>query len=211
MENKYLAPADESSGHTDHGGLADDYLLRAVKMGGKQASPAVSALFDRYELQLLRFFRAHGLTIQDAEDLLQITFLKIIEKAQALKEVSNGRAWLWQVARNTLLDTLRKRKFLSRRQELFDEDEIEQISRSQTPQDEFRSRDAEECVTAGLLAFRADYPDRWYVITEQLDGKDTSAISHVIGRSPEAAAVYISQSKKKLVPYIEHCRSLLNQ
>lgn len=189
----------------------DDRLIKALMVGDARASQAVAALYDRYEIQMLRFFRAHSLSIQDAEDLLQVTFVKIIEKAHALKELSNGRAWIWQIARNTVLDFLRQRKFLSRRQELFDEEEIDEHSESSVRDITDTSRDAEDCVTAGLRAFREDFPDRWFVISEQLEGKDIAVIATVIGRTPAAATVYISQSKKKLTPYIERCRSLLVQ
>lgn len=189
----------------------DDRLIKALMVGDARASQAVAALYDRYEIQMLRFFRAHSLSIQDAEDLLQVTFVKIIEKAHALKELSNGRAWIWQIARNTLLDFLRQRKFLSRRQELFDEEEIDEHPESSVRDITDTSRDAEDCVTAGLRAFGEDFPDRWFVISEQLEGKDIAAIATVIGRTPAAATVYISQSKKKLAPYIERCRSLLVQ
>jgi RNA polymerase sigma-70 factor (ECF subfamily) len=82
-------------------------------VGDARASYAVAAFYGRYEIQILRFFRTHALSAEDAEDVLQVTFVTIIEKAHALKEVSNGRAWIWQIARNTLLDSLRQRKFLA--------------------------------------------------------------------------------------------------
>ncbi len=208
--------ADPDSVASDAPGLPansgdDDRLIATLMVGDARASQAVAALYDRYEIQMLRFFRAHALSIQDAEDLLQVTFVKIIEKAHALKEVSNGRAWIWQIARNTLLDSLRQRKFLSRRQELFDEEEVNDHSERPVEYATDTSRHAEDCVTAGLIAFNRDFPDRWYVVSEQLEGKDIAVIATVIGRTPAATTVYISQSKKKLAPYIERCRSLLVQ
>ena len=189
----------------------DDRLIAALMVGDARASYAAATLYDRYEIQMLRFFRAHALSVEDAEDVLQVTFVKIIEKAHALKEVSNGRAWIWQIARNTLLDFLRQRKFLSHRQELFDEEEIDDHSEPPVQYVTDTSRHAEDCVTAGLIAFKGDFPDRWYVVSEQLEGKDIAAIATVIGRTTAATTVFISQSKKKLAPYIERCRSLLAQ
>ena len=191
-------------------GADDDHLLQTIMDGGTGSGRAIAALYDRYEVQMLRFFRAHSLDIHDAEDLLQYTFVKVIEKARSLKEVSNGRAWLWQIARNTLLDALRRRKSLSRRQELFDDDEVEGYADPSSQSVESGSpRRAEECVSAGLLAFKRDFPDRWFVVSEQLDGAEINSISIVIGRSIAATTVYISQSKKKLAPYIDNCRALL--
>jgi RNA polymerase sigma-70 factor, ECF subfamily len=44
---------------------------------------------------------------QDAEDLLQNVFLKALRQGRRFCSVENGRAWLFQVARNALADGLR--------------------------------------------------------------------------------------------------------
>ena len=43
----------------------------------------------------------------DAEDLLQDVFLKALRQGQRFCSVHNARAWLFEVARNTLADRLR--------------------------------------------------------------------------------------------------------
>ncbi|MGX7835676.1 RNA polymerase sigma factor, partial [Campylobacter fetus subsp. venerealis] len=41
---------------------------------------------------------------QDAEDIVQEVMLKLTENFQRGKEISNVKAWLFQVSRNTLSD-----------------------------------------------------------------------------------------------------------
>jgi RNA polymerase sigma-70 factor (ECF subfamily) len=45
-----------------------------------------------------------------ADDLLQDVFLKLHRRAGTLKEKTSPRAWLYQVARNTVIDYWRKRR-----------------------------------------------------------------------------------------------------
>jgi DNA-directed RNA polymerase specialized sigma24 family protein len=68
---------------------------------------------------------------------------------------------------------------------------------------------AQDCVTDGIYDFSADYPDRAKALEMQLDGEDIASIAQRIGRSVTATKEYLSQCKKKLTPYIEHCTALL--
>lgn len=48
---------------------------------------------------------------QVAEDLVQTTFLKSLEKFESFKPGSNCKAWLLSILRHTWIDELRKKKF----------------------------------------------------------------------------------------------------
>lgn len=51
-------------------------------------------------------FRDHAL----AEDVVQESFLKVVEKAPKLENITNIKAWIKKVARNTAYDYLKKNK-----------------------------------------------------------------------------------------------------
>ena len=56
----------------------------------------------------LRGWARHKLgNTTDAEDLLQDLFLKALRQGEQFCSVQNARAWLFEVARNTLADRLR--------------------------------------------------------------------------------------------------------
>ncbi len=46
----------------------------------------------------------------DAEDAMQETFLKVVQRIDTYREGGNARSWLLSIARNAAIDTLRKRK-----------------------------------------------------------------------------------------------------
>lgn len=62
-----------------------------------------------------------------AEDVLQDTFIKAIQLGKSFCSINNPRAWLFQVARNTLIDKVR----LSKPQEELSEDLVNPIEEPQ--------------------------------------------------------------------------------
>ena len=46
----------------------------------------------------------------DAEDAMQETFVKVIQRIETYREGGNARSWLLSITRNTALDMVRKRK-----------------------------------------------------------------------------------------------------
>lgn len=57
-----------------------------------------------------------------AEDVLQTTWLKLIKNPQNFQANSNVKAWLFTIARNTLIDELRKQQ--KWQQQAFDENTL---------------------------------------------------------------------------------------
>jgi RNA polymerase sigma-70 factor (ECF subfamily) len=67
----------------------------------------VSAAWQAHEAELLGYLR-HRLADADmADDVLQDVFVKAMRHGQGFCTLQNPRAWLFQVARNTLIDRAR--------------------------------------------------------------------------------------------------------
>ncbi len=81
----------------------DVSLLTRWQDGDRRAG---SELIDRYDGLLLRFFRTKA--GDDAEDLVQRTFLRCVERKDALVELHSFRAYLLATARSVLVDHYRK-------------------------------------------------------------------------------------------------------
>jgi RNA polymerase sigma-70 factor (ECF subfamily) len=71
--------------------------------------PSLDALVGRYRQTLFSWFLGMTGSRSDAEDLFQEVWIRIIRNADRYKDVS-FRAWMWQIARNLLIDFRRKRK-----------------------------------------------------------------------------------------------------
>lgn len=70
----------------------------------------VTELWDAYSSQVFHYINKRVNDGKVAEDLLQDTFQKVLAHSERLDEVNNRKAWLFSIARNTLIDYTRKIK-----------------------------------------------------------------------------------------------------
>ncbi len=94
--------------HPQAGALSDESVLVAEAKAGSYA--AFEELVNRYEKKIYRL----GLNVtgnpEDAEDMLQETFLKAFEHLQDFREDSRFYTWIVRIAINQGLMKLRKRR-----------------------------------------------------------------------------------------------------
>lgn len=74
---------------------------------GDTGSAGLGALFTQYRFELLRFLTARCGSREEAEDHLQELWVKI--STQATGPIANGRAYLFRMANNLVLNELRSR------------------------------------------------------------------------------------------------------
>lgn len=70
----------------------------------------VAAAWQAHEAELRSFLRHQGLDPHAAEDLLQDVFIKAMRQGEGFCSLDSPRAWLFQVARNALVDRARVAK-----------------------------------------------------------------------------------------------------
>jgi RNA polymerase sigma-70 factor, ECF subfamily len=85
---------------------SDAALLAAYVQGRVQS---LDELVERYRKPLFSWFVGMTGSHSDAEDLFQDLWIRVIKNADRFKDVS-FRAWMWQIARNLLIDFRRKKK-----------------------------------------------------------------------------------------------------
>ena len=90
------------------------FPLAAVTSLGVKHDPLeeeVVALFDQFRSRLLRFLLSFGLTIPDAEEVIQEVFLSLFQHLRGGGRRDSLRGWLFRVAHNMAL----KHRYRSRR------------------------------------------------------------------------------------------------
>ncbi len=192
-------------------------MITAIKSGGRQQELALQALY-RKAAEFRRHFQYKGLSIQVTDDLIQETIVKIFRSASSYSGGSgfgdsSANAWMWTIAKNVMNDHLRGKKT---DEVSIDDEELGEASRSALEVElanknphKAAGQTAQDCVTKGLEEFAAAHPDRHRALEMQLDGEDIASIGRRIGRTAAAAKEFLSQCKKKLAPFIEHCTALL--
>jgi RNA polymerase sigma-70 factor (ECF subfamily) len=85
----------------------DETLLRRFNEGD---AAAFEALMGRYERPLFNFVLRYVGDRQRSEEILQDTFLRVLERSRDFKGESKVSTWLYTIARNLCIDESRKRK-----------------------------------------------------------------------------------------------------
>ncbi|MCI0656421.1 MAG: sigma-70 family RNA polymerase sigma factor [Acidobacteria bacterium] len=84
----------------------DAELLEAARRGEGEA---ISRLVERYSLALLRYLKRMVVQQDLAEDLLQETWLKVVERLDRHQRGRPFLPWLFAIGRNCAIDFLRRR------------------------------------------------------------------------------------------------------
>ncbi len=74
------------------------------------ANQAIEQIWSDYHSSLHGFIQSRVNDLAAADDILQDVFIKIHSKMATLKENNKLRSWIFQVARNTIIDHYRSRR-----------------------------------------------------------------------------------------------------
>lgn len=85
---------------------ADDELLRAAQADSRE----FAALYERYRDPVYAYLRTRTATAEDAADLVQQVFLQALRGLSRVDDANRFRAWLFRIARNTAIDSHRRRR-----------------------------------------------------------------------------------------------------
>jgi RNA polymerase sigma-70 factor (ECF subfamily) len=189
--------------------VTEEQIIRLIGHGTpKDLDMGVRALYDLMGAPMLRFFVHLGVPTEESRDLLQETFVKILRAAHKFRSGGSAKAWLWQIARNCLNDHLRETARLRKHETAFDDEQwsaVEDTVPAKAPQ----VCSIDDCVAEGVARFSEGMPDRAFALTLQMEGASVQDIADRIGRTAAATKEYLSQSRKKLQPFIAHCADLL--
>jgi RNA polymerase sigma-70 factor (ECF subfamily) len=114
--------------------LTDEELVISVRAGDHQS---LGILVARWERPLFCFAYRMLQRSEDARDICQETFLRVLKKAHRFRKGSKFSTWMYQIALNLCRDQLRKRRRWSNI--LSEEREIDE--RTDSPSDGRAARD----------------------------------------------------------------------
>jgi len=110
---------------------------------------AIENVFKKEKGSLFNFIRKSVLSKEDAEDILNDVFLRLIEKYPELEIVENLTSWLFTIARNRITDKYRKKK-----PKIFSDIEI------------IKSDDDDSLNLSDIICDTSDLPDKEIIINE---------------------------------------------
>ena len=134
--------------------MTDDDLLMIRLQEGDNA--AFDELVDLYQSPLIGFFIRNTRDVQLSEDLAQDTLIKLYQQSWDYLPVGRFRGWLFRIARNLLIDDIRRKtndalvRAVKRPRDAED-DVLYRIAGEMTsPEDQADQREVAKLVEAGL-------------------------------------------------------------
>ncbi|MEW4486846.1 RNA polymerase sigma factor [Thalassoglobus sp. JC818] len=89
-----------------HENMTDDELMILIQAG---TLDAFNDIVERYQGMLVGFFLRNTRDVQLSEDLAQETLLKVYNQAWDYLPLGRFRGWMFRIARNLLIDSVRRR------------------------------------------------------------------------------------------------------
>lgn len=93
--------------------LVHEIQIREIKEGNLRA---YYSLFEKYQAKLYQYVLKYSGSPYYAEETVQLTFIKVWEKREALSEQHDVSSQLFRIAKSTLIDLLRREKVRSTRE-----------------------------------------------------------------------------------------------
>jgi RNA polymerase sigma-70 factor (ECF subfamily) len=170
-------------------------------------------LVKRYEQKLynfsLRMCREH----QDAEDMVQDTFLNVFKYLKDFRYETKFKNWLYKVAASSCIKKRRKSKFAPERELSLDEfrpnDEAEAPDQvpawAQMPLEKLLDAELTGAVHQGILAIPKKY--RMVIVLRDIEGFSTAETAQILNLSPANVKVRLHRARlflrDKLKGYFE--------
>ena len=180
----------------------------AVALARDGDSDAFRALMERHGRAVFRL--AHRMTgsPQDAEDVVQETFLRAYRQLSRFESRANFSTWLHRIAVNCSIDLIRSRRHQESGHETADLEHFEAAAEDRvdhSPERLMLSTEVHERVTAAMAALSA--MERAAFVLRHFEGQSIEDISRALGLKTNAAKHSIFRAVRKmrlaLEPFIE--------
>jgi RNA polymerase sigma-70 factor (ECF subfamily) len=159
----------------------------------------IDQLWQAYKDQLRQFLHARINNSADVDDVLQEILIKSYQKLDTVQQPSKVQSWLFQIARNTLIDYYRKS-----RADLTDID-IDRLSVGSEDTEEYEQTRQE--LSRCLRPFLSQLPDKYREAITLVDfqGISQKALAHEQGLSHSAVKSRVQRGRKMLGELVTDC------
>ena len=178
----------------------DDSDAVAVAQAREGDQDAFGMLVERHSLRLFQLvYRMTG-NEQDAEDVVQETFLRAYKQLTRFESRAGFGTWLHRIAANCSLDLLRKRKRQDEKVEAVEPESEDPLlslsSQAPAPDDQVFHLEVRQKVEAVMEQLTA--MERAAFVLRHFEGKSIEEIGSALGTGPSATKQSIFRAVQKL-------------
>jgi RNA polymerase sigma-70 factor (ECF subfamily) len=148
----------------------------------------LETLWDRYCCRLLAFIRSRVSEEAEAEDILQEVFIRVHRNLCCLPAPAKMDSWIYQIARNLIIDRYRRRK------------ELVEISESLPAEADFLEDDPEAELALSIKDMIDELPGhyRQALVLTEYEGLSQKELAERLGISLSGAKSRVQRAKDKL-------------
>jgi RNA polymerase sigma-70 factor (ECF subfamily) len=172
----------------------------AVALARDGDSDAFRTLVERHSRAVFRVALRLTGTAQDAEDVVQETFLKAYRQLSRFESRANFSTWLHRIAVNCSIDLIRSRPHRESGQDLSDLDQVGGDDRGRTgqasPERLMLSTEVQDRVTAAMASL--SQMERAAFVLRHFEGHSIDEISRALGLKTNATKHSVFRAVKKM-------------
>jgi RNA polymerase sigma factor (sigma-70 family) len=173
----------------------DEAIMLQVRSGHISL---LAELFERHNRQVFGFFYRMTSSRELSEDLVQDVFLRILRYRDTYQPQTSFSAWMYGIARNALIDTMRKR-----RPESSWDDGMPELHSAELPVDEkLRALEETALLQKALASLPAD--KREVLILSRYQNLRYDEIGRILGCEPNAVKQRVFRAVKALSERFTH-------
>ena len=154
----------------------------------------IKHIWEEYRSRLFEFVKSRVGDPDTAEDIIQDVFEKILTRIDSLKYGVKLQSWIYQIARNAIVDYYRSKKPTSELPEL------PQPAEESTPGDLI---ELSECLMP--MIERLSEPYKKAVLLSEIEGKTHKEIAALYGISLSGSKSRVQRGRDKLKEMLSEC------
>lgn len=159
----------------------------------------IEQLWQDYRNQLRKFLLARVRNPSDVDDLLQDILIKFYQNLKTVQQPSKLHPWLFQIARNTLIDYYRKARV-----------DMAAVDINHLPQLDNEPEDYEQTrqeLARCIRPFMTQLPDKYRETIDLIDlqGKSQKVLARELGLSHSAVKSRVQRGRRLLGALIQGC------
>jgi RNA polymerase sigma-70 factor, ECF subfamily len=164
-------------------------------MTDQETAPNLEELWESYRSRLLAFIRSRVSDETEAEDLLQEVFLRIHNNLCCPPEPAKMEPWIYQIARNLIIDHYRGRK------------DLPEISEDLPAEFEFQEEDPEARLALSLKEMINQLPEtyREAVLLSEIEELTQKEVAERLDISLSGAKSRVQRGRQKLRELLLAC------
>jgi RNA polymerase sigma-70 factor (ECF subfamily) len=163
--------------------------------------PTGEELYTQYSSQIYTYLYRFTKSREEAEDLMQETFLRACKALPRIREPLKVSSWLYKIATNVAYDALRRRHLVTWLSLDVWKEEREAEYPSGMADDPAEQVSEAECVHMAFAQLPAGY--RQALLCYGAEGYSYAEVAQVVGIAQSGVKMYISRARKRLRQYYQ--------